>query len=371
MTHQKGIISKIQNPKSKIQNSLLAWYRSHKRDLPWRRLQHDPYAVWVSEIMLQQTQVANVIPYFERWMRRFPTIGDLAAAPLDDVLAEWSGLGYYARARNLRCAARTVVEEYGGCVPADAADLGSLPGIGRYTIGAIRSIAFNQPEPVVDANVARVLCRVFGVRGDPKSAANQSKLYELAESLIPPRSARDFNQALMELGALLCSPSDPACDKCPMLPECVAGNSANPTALPELPAGKKTVRVHHACIVIRDCDRVLMVRRPPHGLWGGLWEFPRSACLDGESPEYCAMRAARETVGQCASIVGHLPVIKHSVMHYAIALHGFLAESCGGEPAALDCAKSRWVTLDEAVGLPLASPQKSILDHVNSMRNYE
>jgi A/G-specific adenine glycosylase len=339
---------------------LLAWYRTHKRDLPWRRRQDDAYAVWISEIMLQQTQVATVIPYYERWIARFPTVQSLSEAPLEDVLKMWAGLGYYARARNLHRAAQAIVEQYGGLFPSEAAAIEALPGIGRYTAGAIRSITFHQPAPIVDTNVMRVLCRVFAIDGDPKSNSVQQRLWRLAEQLIPVDAARDFNQAVMELGARVCTPSDPACERCPLLSVCIAGNSHDPTAWPQLTAGRATVRVTHCSIVLKEDDRFLLAQRPPHGLWGGLWEFPRRVCEVGEVPEECALRAAREVVAVEAVITGKAATVKHGVTYRSITLHGFLGEITSGTPSAADCAQVRWVTLEELYALPLSAPQAQV-----------
>jgi A/G-specific adenine glycosylase len=340
---------------------LLAWYRANARDLPWRRLHHDPYAIWVSEIMLQQTQVATVIPFYERWMARFPTLLSLAEAPLEEALRYWAGLGYYARARNMHRAAEIVAAEHGGVFPNDLAALSKLPGIGRYTAGAVLSMAFNQPAPIVDTNVIRVLTRVFGIGGDPKGSPAQARLWHLAEALIPPEHPRDFNQAVMELGARVCTPADPVCDRCPLLPVCHAGNSPDPTAWPELPAGKATVRVTHCSIVLREGEKVLLTRRPPHGLWGGLWEFPRRVCAPGEDPAACAVRAAREVVGVEARKTRQLGTVRHGVTHHAITLHGFEGVIIRGEPQPLDCAEVRWITLEEADALPLSAPQAQLV----------
>ena len=201
--------------KALLQRRLLAWYRRHQRDLPWRRTR-DPYAIWVSEIMLQQTQVATAIPYYERFLRRFPHVRALARAPMERVLKSWEGLGYYSRARNLRRAAQIVLAEHGGRLPEEPEALRKLPGIGRYTAGAISSIAFDRDEPVLDGNVIRVLCRVFLIRANPKSARTQKRLWKLAEELLPAGHASFFNQALMDLGATICMPSHPHCDRCPL-----------------------------------------------------------------------------------------------------------------------------------------------------------
>src|SRR5690349_6148043 len=209
---------------------LLEWYRAHRRDLPWRRTR-DAYGIWVSEVMLQQTRVAVVVPYWERWMERFPGAAELAAAPLDDVLACWSGLGYYGRARNLHAGAREVVARYGGRVPGEAAELRTLPGVGRYTAGAIASIAFGRREPLVDGNVARVLARVYAVEEDVKSTAGQKRLWQLAGELVPDEAPGDFNQALMELGATVCTPA-PRCEACPVAEACAARAAGRERELP-------------------------------------------------------------------------------------------------------------------------------------------
>ncbi|HLV78642.1 MAG TPA: A/G-specific adenine glycosylase [Chthonomonadaceae bacterium] len=342
----------------RIAESLLAWYRQHRRDLPWRG--GDPYAVWVSEIMLQQTQVATVIPYFERFMARFPTVEALAAAPIEAVLKQWAGLGYYARARNLHRAAQVVVAQHGGRIPDTPEEIERLPGIGRYTAGAILSIAYNLPRPLVDANVVRVLSRVFGLRGDPKSGANAAALWSLAGQLVPPEAPGDFNQALMELGALVCEPAEPKCEGCPLLADCVAGNSADPSALPQIPPGRATVAVTHSAALIRDeAGRVLITQRSLHGLWGGLWEFPRVVCASGESPQASAARAAREVAGVEVSIGARLAKVKHGVTYHRITLYGFEARLCApaATPAPLACAQLRWETLDTLENYAFSSPQ--------------
>ena len=344
--------------KSRIVEALVAWYRDHKRDLPWRGA--TPYAIWVSEIMLQQTQVATVIPFFLKFMERFPTVEALAEAPLEEMLKYWAGLGYYARARNLHRAAQMVTERFGGELPQTAEEIESLPGIGRYTSGAILSIAFQAPRPLVDANVIRVLSRVFGLRGDPKSTANQAALWSLAEQLVPQDRPGDFNQGLMELGALICSPTDPKCERCPLLPDCIAGNSADPSALPEFPPGRATIAVTHSAALIRDnAGRFLIVQRPLHGLWGGLWEFPRVVCEPGEPPAEGAARAALEVVGLKVEIGAKIGRIKHGVTHHRITLYGFDARLPHPHPApqALDCAAFRWETPDALANHAFSSPQ--------------
>ena len=341
-----------------LAGDLLRWYRVHKRDLPWRGA--SPYAVWVSEIMLQQTQVATVIPFFLRFLARFPTVEALAAASIEDVLKHWAGLGYYARARNLHRAAQTVVEKHGGKIPATPAEIEALPGIGRYTSGAILSIAYNVARPLVDANVIRVLCRVFGLRGDPKSAVVQARLWALAEQLVPPDFPGDFNQGLMELGALICEPADPRCESCPILFHCFAGNSPEPSRLPEFPPGKAAIASAHSSALVRNsAGEVLIIQRPLHGLWGGLWEFPRTTSATGETPPEAAARAALEVVGLEVEIGEKIATVKHGVMHYKITLTGYAAtlKDANAAPQCLQCSAFRWEAPENLEQYAFSSPQ--------------
>ena len=261
------------SPTGRARGALLRWYRRARRDLPWRHTS-DPYRVWISEAMLQQTRVETVIPYYHRFLDRFPDVAALAGAELDDVLGAWQGLGYYSRARNLKRAAEHVVECCGGELPDTADALRELPGVGRYTAGAVASIAFDRPEPIVDGNVARVLSRFHGLTEDPKSRAGQKRLWEEAERLVRGRSPGDLNQALMELGATVCTPRSPECPRCPVRADCVALRGGDPEALP---AGGKRPKVRDITAVaalVERRGRVLAVRRPETGLLGGLWDLP-------------------------------------------------------------------------------------------------
>jgi A/G-specific adenine glycosylase len=272
-----------------LAHAVVAYFRAAKRDLPWRRTR-DPYAIWVSEIMLQQTRVATVIPYYERWMQLFPTVEALAHAPLDDVLAAWSGLGYYSRARNLHRGAKYTLEHYRGVLPQSADALCQLPGIGRYTAGAIASIAFAQRVPVVDGNVARVLARLYAIEGNIKSSASTRRLWSIAGELVPSDAPGDFNQGLMELGATVCTPTSPACLVCPLRDPCRAYEAGRERELPHMPARKSAdslplIDASALYIVVRG--RLLLARRVPSGLFGGLWELPQtedSSRLDGLVP---------------------------------------------------------------------------------------
>ncbi len=349
---------------------LLHWYEGEKRDLPWRRT-HDPYAIWVSEMMLQQTQVATVIPFWTRWMERFPTIAQLASSPLDDVLTCWQGLGYYARARNLHKAAQAIVANHDGIFPTEFEAVLALPGIGRYTAGAICSIALGQDVPIVDANVIRVLCRVYGLRGDPKSLKVQNRLWDLAQTLIPSGKAREFNQAMMELGALICD-AKPRCHLCPVNEICAAFASGDPTSLPQFaPRPVFTQQIDVSAVIFhpRGDNRLLLIRRPNDGLWGGLWETPRVTAADTETISHAAERAASECAGRDVRAADEsAAMVKHGVTTRKITLYGVLCKPLGISPfeispdPSLICA---WAAPEElGTKYPLSSPQAKLLQKI-------
>jgi A/G-specific adenine glycosylase len=265
-----------------IASTIARHYASVRRDLPWRRTR-DPYAIWVSEIMLQQTRAQTVIPYWERWMQAIPTVGALARAPLDDVLAAWAGLGYYSRARNLHAGAQTVAAKWSGALPTRASDLREVPGIGPYTAGAIASIAFGERAPLVDGNVARVLARVYGIEDDIKSTNGQRSLWQHAATLMKalPEAAvpGDLNQGLMELGATICSPTRPRCLVCPLAAHCTAARAGRQDELPVVAPRKKQSDlpvIARAALWIEAEGELVLARRKPVGLFGGLWELPQA-----------------------------------------------------------------------------------------------
>jgi A/G-specific adenine glycosylase len=342
---------------------LLAWYAEQARDLPWRRTR-DPYAIWVAEIMLQQTQVEAVKPYYERFLIRFPTVEALAAAPLDDALKLWEGLGYYARARNLHTAAQRIVAEHGGQVPSDPKALSRLPGIGRYTAGAILSIAFGQDTPVLDGNVRRVLCRVFHIAEDPRQPAVERRLWELAASLVPRGQGGSYNQALMDLGATICTPRAPRCLICPLMALCEARKRGDQERLPvkaprrELPHYDVT-----AGVVWRD-GRVLLAQRPPDRLLGGLWVFPGGKREAGETLEECLRREIREELGIEIEVGPQLMTLAHAYTHFRITLHVFACRHVSGEAQALDVAACRWVAPDELSSYAMAVTDQQIARRV-------
>ena len=344
-----------------IRRSLLAWYRKHQRDLPWRRTQN-PYAIWVSEIMLQQTQVATVIPYYRRFLKSFPTAKKLAAAREQTVLKAWEGLGYYSRARNLHQAAKRIVSDFAGTLPANAEELHRLPGIGRYTAGAIASIAFGLDEPVLDGNVVRVFCRVFLIRKNPKETPVHKKLWTIAQELLPKGKASLFNQALMDLGATVCTPKNPHCDLCPLKKHC----KARAKNLQEsLPTKAKTVPVPHYDIgagVIWKGKKILVAQRKPEGLLGGLWEFPGGKREKKESLKHCVAREIREELQVNVKVVRLLKTVRHAYSHFRITLHAFECEYVSGRPKAIGCSSWKWVTLDEMDDYPFPRANQKILE---------
>lgn len=258
-------------------DAVLAWYHQHgRKHLPWQQ-SITPYRVWVSEIMLQQTQVATVIPYFERFMERFPSVYDLAAAEQDEVLHLWTGLGYYARGRNLHACAKTIVSDHNGAFPQSIEQLAQLPGIGRSTAAAIASISMNICSPILDGNVKRVLTRCFAIDGWPGERATEQKLWTLAESLTPNHSSREYTQAMMDLGATLCTRSKPSCGLCPLAPQCIALEHSSQTKYPHSKPKKAKPEKHRLLLMIKNSmGEYLLLQRPQKGIWGGLWSFPEA-----------------------------------------------------------------------------------------------
>ncbi|HZF55685.1 MAG TPA: A/G-specific adenine glycosylase [Polyangiaceae bacterium] len=295
-----------------IARSLCAWFEASARDLPWRRTR-DPYAIWLSEIMLQQTRVDTVVPYYERFLWRYPDADSLARAEVDDVLSMWSGLGYYRRARELHAAAREVVERYGGKLPSEASELRKLPGIGAYTAGAISSIAFGRAEALVDGNVARVLSRIEGIEDDVRSVAGGKRLWATAARLVPADKPGMFNESLMELGATICTPRDPACGACPVRFACEAARTGRQNELPVVRARAKVPVVKMVAAVVRHGREVLFARRAEGGLFGGLWEAPMveagSLAAAGEALRGAGIeqevQAALRKLGKVRHILSH------------------------------------------------------------------
>jgi A/G-specific adenine glycosylase len=303
---------------------LLKWYSRHGRTLPWRD-HPDPYAVWVSEVMLQQTRVEAVIPYFEKWMNLFPNIQSLAKASERDVLNTWEGLGYYSRARNLHQAAQIVSEKFNSHLPRDLTDLRSLPGIGRYTVGAIASMAFDMDEPTLDGNLRRVFSRLYDVTEFADSPAGEKILWDLAARNLPAGKAGDYNQALMDLGAMICVPKNPRCLVCPLIKICKAYERGTQDARPMLKPKKKAPHYVHAAAVIIQHGKVLLSQRPSKGLLGGMWEFPNArveADVEGELPKIIlqnyGIKVKRKT---------KMGTVEHAYTHFKVTVHAFQCEA--------------------------------------------
>lgn len=336
---------------SSLEASLLSWYRRHRRKLPWRD-EPTPYKVWVSESMLQQTQVRTMLPYFERFVDRFPDVDSLAASSEQEVLALWSGLGYYRRAKALHRAARWIVTENHGRFPSTFEGWRALPGVGRYTAGAILSIAFDERYPILDGNVTRVLSRIFKIRGNPRSREVRRALWRKAEEILPSRRVSAFNQALMELGALVCTPRAPRCPRCPVMTLCRARMEGLESVLPEIPARGPTLGVRLAAAVIRRGRSVLMYRRQAESLMQDLWELPGGACRGRERPQTALVREARDRYGIELEPLRPLALIKHSIMNRRITLHTYEARIRGR----LKSRSARaWVEPEEVVELPVSS----------------
>ena len=348
-----------------IGERLLAWYGENRRVLPWRE-KGDPYAVWISEIMLQQTRVDTAGPYFERFMARFPDVRALAEAPLQSVLKAWENLGYYSRARNLHRAAREIVDRHQGILPADRDALLRLPGIGPYTAGAILSLAFGKPEAAVDGNVRRVLSRLYGIRDPLDRPATLRELEKRARALVPANRPGDFNQALMDLGAGICTPRAPRCRDCPLGEWCVAALEGDPEALP-VRRRKNPVpeRLAVAAVIRDDRGRMLVVKRPDRGLLGGLWKLPGGEVRKGETPARCLERIVEEELGIRVQAESEpLASVKHTYTHFKLTLQAVACAWTGGQPAARGCDAWAWLERDEQDRFPFSGVDRKVIEKI-------
>ncbi len=344
-----------------IARPLLAWFDRHQRPLPWRH-SRDPYRVWVSEVMLQQTTVAAVIPYFNRFLARFPTVTDLAAADESEVLKHWQGLGYYRRARHLHAAAKRVVAERGGVFPDDPDFWESLPGVGRYILGAVMSQAFERRMPIVEANSLRVLSRVFGSRLDPRAGEGLKWVWRTAEEVLPKKRVGDFNQAVMELGALVCTPTNPKCGECPLKKQCVANRDGLQAVIPPPKAKKATETVREVCVVLRRDGRVLLGQRPPTAdRWANMWELPRGVMTDGETVDAAAVRVAKELVGVTATAGEVLASVRHCVTRFDITLTAVGVRTRAKKLGSGYYTEWRWVNASEASDCPMGTAMRKVV----------
>lgn len=347
--------------KRTFRRRLLAWYARHRRDLPWRQ-SSDPYCVWVSEIMLQQTQVATVEAYFRRFIDRLPTVEDLAAADEAVVLRLWEGLGYYRRARGLHAAAKVVVAEHAGRLPDDVPTLMQLPGIGRYTAGAIASIAYNRRAPILEANTIRLLTRLLAYRDDPSRSAGQRLLWEAAEALLPRNNVADFNQAMMELGSLVCRPSEPDCPNCPVAAACAARAAGIEEQLPYVRARQTYTDLREAAVVVRKKGRVLMRQCGEEERWAGLWDYPRFE-VEAAGPlliERELVEKVRNQSGVEVRLRGLLDTLRHGVTRYRITLDCYLADYETGRVRSTAASPVKWIAVNQLDALPLSTTGRKI-----------
>lgn len=343
---------------------LLEWYRQNQRVLPWRT-NPQPYPVWISEVMLQQTRVETVIPYFERWLARFPSISELADASIQDVLSAWEGLGYYSRARALHKAAQIIQKEFGGEIPDDLDTLKRLPGIGPYTAAAILSIAFGKNKAALDGNIRRVYSRLFDVNAPLQSPQAEQILKKLAVDNIPDGKAGDFNQALMDLGAGICIPSLPQCPLCPLTDICLSFQRGVQKERPVITSKAAVPFYVVTAAVIRKDDLVLIARRPEKGLLGGMWEFPGGKVEAGETLPTALIREIEEELGAAITVGDNLGVYHHAYTHFRIELHAFFCElSPGSSPVPLQATEIRWVLIKDLGLFPMGKVDRLISRHL-------
>jgi A/G-specific adenine glycosylase len=338
-----------------LSSSLLKWYSKHGRAMPWRD-HPDPYAVWVSEIMLQQTRVETVTPYFEKWMNLFPDINSLAKAKEQDVLNAWEGLGYYSRARNLHKAAKIIASKFNGQLPRDLTELRTLPGIGPYTVGAIASIAYKMDVPTLDGNLRRVFSRLYDVTEFVDSPAGEKILWEFAAQNLPKGKAGDYNQALMDLGATVCLPKNPRCLLCPLMKFCKARKNGTQEQRPLLKPKKRSPHYIHAAAVIVERGRVLLCQRPSNGLLGGMWEFPNAKVDEDPAGELAkVLHAAYRLRVREKEALG---IVRHVYTHFKVTVHVFRCES-----ALVPKNKAlKWVKIGELDDYPMGRVDRQIAE---------
>lgn len=341
-------------------DALIAWYRTAKRDLPWRATS-DPYAIWISEVMSQQTRVETVIPYYHRFLERFPDVCSLANAPQHDLLSLWEGLGYYRRARNLHAAAKQICHDHGGRIPDEYDTLLALKGVGPYTAAAVLSIAFNRRHAVMDGNVMRVVSRVSGIRDDIRSASVTRRIQAIVDDAIPCDRPADFNQAMMELGATVCTPKKPSCGSCPLSDDCLALRDGSVAQIP-FKSPKASVPHHRIVVgIVSDADgRMLIARRPDEAMLGGLWEFPGGKVSHGESDEQALRRELREELGIEVGDLTPFHTLKHAYSHFKITMVAYKSRLRSGDPKPLASKELKWVRVDELDAYPFPKANRTL-----------
>ena len=348
-----------------LRRRLLEWYDRHGRDLPWRRT-GDPYAVWVSEVMLQQTTVAAVRERYARFLERFPTVAVLAAAAEADVLGEWQGLGYYRRARNLHAAARRIVAEHEGRFPTGLADVLALPGLGDYAARAVLCFACDQRWPVLEANTVRLWARLAGVDVPCEPVAVRRQLWRLAEAVLPRERFADTNQALMDLGATVCTPRKPDCQRCPLRPDCVAYATGRPEALPVRPPRSVPTAIDRVSVVLRCGVHVLIVQRPPTGQWANLWELPSADRTGAEDWLATAERALRGVCDAPATLGGLRQTVRHGITRYRVQLRCYEARTADADRLPAVTEPARWVRPDDLASYAFGTPQRRLLEGLDA-----
>lgn len=347
--------------------ALLAWYRQNARQLPWREF-HSPYTTWISEIMLQQTRVETVIPYYLRWLNQFPDVAALAASDEQTVLNAWEGLGYYSRARSILKTARLLHEQYHDQLPADRQELEKLPGLGRYTAAAIASIAFGLDEVVLDGNVKRVLSRVWNLDIAVDTPAGEKLLWQKAEELLPHGEAGDYNQAVMDLGATLCTPRSPNCLLCPVQQICKARQLGLQAERPVMSEKKAIPHIQVVAAVLWRGDQVLIQRRPSQGLLGGLWEFPGGKIEAGETPPQALQREIREELELEIEVGEMLGTYHHAYTHFKVTLQAFHAEILSGQAQVHAASEIAWAKIDHLTDYPMGKIDRMISKDI-SLKN--
>jgi len=338
---------------------ILEWYAINGRKLPWRG-NTDPYAVWVSEIMLQQTRVETVIPYFDRWMKQYPTVWELAASNEQEVLSLWEGLGYYSRARKLFKAAGIVIRDYRGELPPDLTSLRSLPGIGPYTAGAIASIAFGMDTATLDGNQKRIFARVFNINESANEPKGEKILWGIAERTLPKGQAGDYNQALMDLGSMICLPRKPLCMICPVKKSCQAQALGLQEQRPVLRSKGTVPHYTVTAAVMKKRGRILLAKRPAEGLLGGMWEFPGGKVENDEELETCLVREIQEELGVSIHVGEAFGIYRHAYTHFRITLHAFLCSVKKGDPKPIKATELVWVLPEELGNYPMGKVDRQI-----------
>ncbi|MBW2506687.1 MAG: A/G-specific adenine glycosylase [Deltaproteobacteria bacterium] len=354
-----------------LQNRILAWFQKNGRDLPWRKT-YDPYQVWISEIMLQQTQMDRAVDYFNSWMRRFSDIESIAVASEEEVLKLWEGLGYYARARNIMKSARVLQDKFNGLLPADYDLLLSLPGIGKYTAAAIMSIAFNSDYPLVDANIERIFARLFNLKKPVKEKETQAFIWQKAGELLPHGKARLFNQAMMELGALVCIAKNPRCKICPISKNCRAFSLGLTGERPILQEPVKTIFIEMATGILQRQGRILIQKRKANGVWANLWEFPGGRLEPGETPEMALVREYLEETQLAVSDLIKITTVQHSYTIYRVTLHCYfcsLPNNGRQEPVLHTAQEYRWIKPAELSKYAFPAGHRKLIRHLQNNMN--